>query len=154
MISEQTDALILRVYPWSETSCVVSLYTRNYGKTSVLAKGAWRARSPFEGALDLLSTCRVVFIPKPGDALGLLTEAKLQRRFRPASRELIRLYCGYYVSESLDRLTEKDQAQPELYELASSTLEALSMKEKEPRAIVLRWELQLLRFEVRKSQVS
>jgi DNA repair protein RecO (recombination protein O) len=144
--TDQTDALVLRVYPWSETSCVVPMYTRAYGKVAVLAKGAWRPRSPFEGALDLLAIVRVVFIPKGGDALGLLTEAKLQRRFRPAHRDLLRLYCGYYVSEMLERMTERDQPQPEIYDLAEATLRGLSDPDAEPRAVVLRWELQLLRL--------
>jgi DNA repair protein RecO (recombination protein O) len=146
MTAEQTDAIVLRLFPFSESSCVVSLFTRDFGKQSVLAKGAWRQRSPFEGALDLLSICRVVFIPKAGDALGILTEAKLVERFRAGRQSLLRLYCGYYVSELLDRFTERSDAQPELYELATATLAALGDQQQEPRACILRWELQLLRL--------
>jgi DNA repair protein RecO (recombination protein O) len=146
MTSVQTDALVLRLTPWSESSCVVNLFTRELGKQGVVAKGAWRPRSPFEGALDLLSICRVVFLPKAGDALGVLTEAKLIQRYRIGRRDLLRLYCGYYVSELLDRFTEKGDPQPELYDLAAATLESLGDERNEPRACVLRWELQLLRL--------
>lgn len=146
MTAEQTDAIVLRLYPFSESSCVVSLFTRDFGKQSVLAKGAWRSRSPFEGALDLLSICRVVFLPKAGDALGILTEAKLVERFRAGRHSLLKLYCGYYVSELLDRFTERGDTQPELYDLAVTTLAALSDESQEPRACILRWELQLLRL--------
>lgn len=146
MAAEQTDALVLRIFPWSETSCIASIYTRNFGKLSVLAKGARRPKSPFEAALDLLSICRVVFIPKSGDSLYLLTEAKLLRRYRAGAADLLRLYSGYYVAELLDRLTDKGDDQPELFELASSTLLALANPEFDPRAIVLRLELQMLRM--------
>jgi DNA repair protein RecO (recombination protein O) len=144
--SEQTDAIILRVFPWSETSLVVSLYTRDFGKLSALAKGARRPKGPFEAALDLLSVCRVVFIPKANDALDILTEAKLQRRFRAGARDLLRLYAGYYVAELLDRLTDKGDSQPEIFELASATLESLENSAVDLPAIVLRWELQMLRL--------
>ena len=144
--AEQTDALVLRIYPWSETSCIASIYTRGFGKLSVLAKGARRPKSPFEAALDLLSICRVVFIPKSGDALDLLIEAKLVRRYRAGAANLLRLYSGYYVAELLDRLTDKGDEQPELFELAESTLIALANPELELRAIVLRLELQMLRM--------
>ncbi|MEZ6077582.1 MAG: hypothetical protein R3C56_18525 [Pirellulaceae bacterium] len=40
-----------------------------------------------------------MFIAKGSDALDLLTEAKLTRRFRGGARELLRLYAGYYVAE-------------------------------------------------------
>lgn len=146
MTSQQTDAIVLRVFPWSETSCIANLFTSENGKISVLAKGARRPKSPFEAALDLLSTCRIVFIPKAGDTLSLLTEAKLTKRFRAGERDLLRLYAGYYVAELLDRLTEKDDRQPELFELARVTLQALDAPSLDVRAIVLRWELQILRL--------
>lgn len=146
MTANKTDAIVLRLVPWSESSCIATLYCREFGKQSVIAKGAWRSKSPFEGALDLLAICRVVFLPKSGDALGLLTEAKLVERFRIGRRNLLRLYCGYYLSELLDRFTERDDPQPELYDLALDTLQSLSNEHLEPRACVLRWELQLLRL--------
>ena len=136
----------MRLVAWSESSCIATLYCRDFGKQAVIAKGAWRPRSPFEGALDLLATCRVVFLPKAGDALGTLTEAKLVERFRMGRLNLLRLYCGYYVSELLDRFTEKGESQPELYDLAVDTLYALGDERQEPRACVLRFELQLLRL--------
>ncbi len=145
MTAEQTDAIVLRSQLWSETSCIATLFTRDHGKTAVLAKGAWRPRSPFEGALDLLSICRVVFIPKSGEALGLLTEAKLTSRFRIGRQDLLRLYCGYYVAELLDRFTEKSDSNAELYELSEATLAALERPGSEPRAVILRYEMQLLR---------
>ena len=145
MSLEQTDAIVLRVHPWSETSLVVNLYTRDFGKLGLLAKGARRPKSPFEAALDLLSTCRVVFISKATDALDILTEAKLQRRYRAGERDLLRLYAGYYVSELLDRFTGRGDKQPELFELSVATLEALSDSALTVGAIVLRFELQLLR---------
>lgn len=146
MSLEETEAIVLRVYPWSETSCVATLYSHDHGKLSVLAKGARRPKSAFEAALDLLSICRVVFIAKSTDALDILTEAKLQRRFRAGSLGLLRLYCGYYVAELLDRCTDKGDRQPEIYQLARETLSCLEQPQLEPRAIVLRFELGLLRL--------
>ena len=142
---EQCDAIILRVYPWSETSCVATILTRSHGKIAALAKGARRPKSPFEAALDLLSVCRVVFIAKSADSLDILTEAKLRRRFRIGAKDLLRLYCGYYVAELLDRLTEKGEQHPQIFDLALSTLDNLELEELEPRAIILRFELQILR---------
>ncbi len=146
MSLEQSEAIVLRTYPWSETSLVVSLYTRQFGKLSMLAKGARRPKSPFEAALDLLSICRVVFIAKSSDALDILTEAKLERRFRAGSWDFLRLNCGYYVVELLDRLTDKGDQQPEIFDLARDTLTSLEDPACEPRAVVLRYELGLLRM--------
>jgi DNA repair protein RecO (recombination protein O) len=132
--------------PWSETSLIGSIYTRDHGKISVVAKGARRPKGPFEAALDLLSVCRVVFIEKSGDSLNLLTEAKLARRFRTVGGQLLRLYCAYYVVELLEKMTDEHVPQGELFDLAEETIRRLEQIESDPRATVLRFELQLLRL--------
>ena len=99
MTLEKTDAIVIRLVDFSETSCVVTLFSRHFGKIAALAKGARRPKGPFDSALDLLTVCRIVFLHKSSDALDLLTEAKMVRRFRSASRSLPHLYAAYYIAE-------------------------------------------------------
>lgn len=125
MPTDQSKAIVLRIVEFSETSLVVTLLTRDLGRVTAIAKGARRPRGPFEGALDLLAVCRVVVIRKRTDTLNLLTEAKLLRRFRGAERSLERTYAGYYLAEILRLVTEDDDPQPELYELAIRVLQSI-----------------------------
>lgn len=145
MASEKADALVLRVVEFSETSAVVTLFTREFGKVRALAKGARRPKGPFESSLDLLSLCRIVFLRKSSDALDLLTEARLMRRFRPAGRDLANLYAGYYVAELLGELTDDGDPHPELFAAAESTLSDLSVA-RTIAPLVLRFELVALRL--------
>jgi DNA repair protein RecO (recombination protein O) len=145
MPAEQATALVLRTVDFSESSLVVTLFTREFGKIQGLAKGAKRLKGPFESAIDLLAVCRIVFLRKSSDALDLLTEAKLQRAFRPSSRSLSGLYAAYYVAELLDELTHDYDPHPELYDLADETLVALAGQEAVARR-VLRFELGALRL--------
>jgi DNA repair protein RecO (recombination protein O) len=50
-----TQAVVLRTYPYSETSKIVRLATRDYGVQSAIAKGVLRPRSQFGAALETLS---------------------------------------------------------------------------------------------------
>lgn len=122
MSAETTTAIVLRTIDFSETSLIVTLLTREFGRLSAMAKGARRPKGSFEGSLDLLGVCRVVVIRKSSDALDLLTEAKLQRRFRGAEKSLERLYGGYYIAEMLRLLTDDHDPHPDLYDLALRTL--------------------------------
>lgn len=139
MATEKTSAIVLRLIDFSESSCVATLFTRDFGRIAALAKGARRAKGPFDSALDLLAVCRIVFIHKSSEALDLLTEAKLQRRFRAASRDLSRLYAGYYVAELLMELTELGDPHPELYDEAERSLAELDL-DGEVAEIVLHFE--------------
>ena len=145
MPTEKASAIVIRSVEFSETSLVVTLFTREFGKLGALAKGARRLKGPFESALDLLALCRIVFLHKSSDALDLLTEAKLLRRFRPAGHDLSGLYAGYYVAELLGALTDEDDPHPELFDLADETLAALSAGEPVAKRIV-RFELGALRL--------
>jgi DNA repair protein RecO (recombination protein O) len=144
MSTEKSLAIVLRVIEFSETSCVVRLFTREVGKISALAKGARRPKSPFEAALDLLAVCRIVFLHKSSETLDLLTEAKLERRFRAASRDLSRLYAGYYVAELLDCLTDAGDPHPDLFDAAEQALFDLD-HDGEIAPVVLRMEMTALR---------
>ncbi|MCU0978191.1 MAG: DNA repair protein RecO [Pirellulaceae bacterium] len=145
MSTEKTLAIVLRVVDFSETSCVVTLFTEQFGKIGTLAKGARRPKSPFDSALDLLAVCRIVFIDKAGDVLDLLTEARLERRFRSASRDLSRLYAGFYVAELLLELTDLGDPHPELYRRADETLLALD-RDGPVAGTVLSFEVTALRL--------
>lgn len=145
MSSEKASAIVIRSVEFSETSLVVTLFTREFGKIGALAKGARRLKGPFESALDLLALCRIVFLHKSSDALDLLTEAKLLRRFRLAGRDLSGLYAGYYVAELLNELTDDDDPHPDLFDLADETLAALAAGEPVGRWVV-RFELGALRL--------
>jgi DNA repair protein RecO (recombination protein O) len=140
MSSEKAAAIVLRTVDFSETSLVVTFFTREFGKIGALAKGARRLKNPFESALDVLTHCRIVFLHKSSEALDLVTEAKLLRRFRPDRRNLAGLYAGYYVAELLGELTDENDPHPELFDLADETLEALAAAD-----AVHRW---LARFEL------
>ena len=144
MPAEKSLAIVLRVVEFSETSCVVMLFTRDFGKVSALAKGARRPKSPFEAALDLLAVCRVVFLRKSSDVLDLLTEAKLERRFRAATRDLSRLYAGYYVIELLREMTDTHDPHETLFDAALGAIAALD-SDGDVFATVLRFELAALR---------
>ena len=99
-------SIVLRATPFGETSSVVTLLTRDCGKLRALAKGAWRPKSSFDGALDLLSTCQVLVLRKTSGGLDLLTEAFLENRFRVGGsyraflniRRNYHIPCHYYYS--------------------------------------------------------
>ena len=101
------SALVLRTTDWSETSRIATLWTREFGKVRVLAKGGRRLKSNFESALDLLTVCSIVFLRKSSGSLDLLTEAQVVERFPRLRADLPALYAGYYVAELLGGLDRR-----------------------------------------------
>jgi len=125
MAAEKARAIVVRAIPFGDTSAIVTLFTREFGKLRALAKGAWRPKGAFDAALDLLSTCQVLVLRKFTGGLDLLTEASLEHRFRVGG-SLAAFHGGMAVAELLDVLTAEGDPQPELFDVAHSTLRILS----------------------------
>ena len=144
MSAEKATALVLRTTDWSETSRIATLWTREFGKVRVLAKGGRRLKSNFESALDLLTVCGIVFLRKSSGALDLLTEARVERRFDQLRRHLPALNAGYYLAELLSDWTEDYDPHPALFDETLLALAAFGADANEETALALR----VARFEV------
>ena len=148
MPADKTLALVIPPFPFGETSSVVALFCREFGKLRALAKGAWRPKSSFDGGLDLLSMSQVLVLRKSSGGLDLLTEASLESRFRVGT-SLAAVLGGLHVAELLDVLTADADPQPELFDVAHATLRRLSDwrgDESSLAGILLSTELAILRI--------
>jgi len=148
MSAEKAQALVLRTTDWSETSRIATLWTREFGKVRVLAKGGRRLKSNFENALDLLTLCRIVFLRKSSSSLDLLTEAQVVERFPRLRTDLPALYAAYYIAELLSDWTEDYDPHPLLFDEALAALRALGQADTIAQCTgprLARFELVLLR---------
>jgi DNA repair protein RecO (recombination protein O) len=148
MPAEKTLAIVIRTIPFGETSSVVTIYCREFGKLRALAKGAWRPKSSFDGGLDLLSISQVLVLRKSSGGLDLLTEASLEHRFR-VGRSLMAVLGGLHVAELLDVLTADADPSRELFDVAYAALRQLSdwrVDDAPLAAVLLGFEWAMLRF--------
>jgi DNA repair protein RecO (recombination protein O) len=143
--AEKALALVLRTTDWSETSRIVTLWTREFGKVRALAKGGRRLKSNFENALDLLTLCSIVFLRKSSGGLELLTEAQVLERFAPLRTDLPALYAAYYVAELLADWTEEYDPHPALFDEAREVLRDLGRAGSAAGPRLARFDLVLLR---------
>jgi DNA repair protein RecO (recombination protein O) len=150
LAAEKATALVVRTTDWSETSRIATLWTREFGRVRVLAKGARRLKSSFDSALDLLTVCSIVLLRKSSGTLDLLTEAQVVKRFPQLRGDLQALYAGYYVAELLSEWTEDYDPHPALFDEALETLQDLGSstdrgKQSSAGMRVARFELAMLK---------
>ncbi len=75
MTALKTQAIVLRNRRFSESSLIVTLLSRDYGRLDVLAKGCRREKSPMFGHLDLYQKEEVLVLKRSQAGLDLLIEA-------------------------------------------------------------------------------
>ncbi len=72
------DAIVLRLWDFSETSQTAALFTRGQGAVRCLAKGSKRPKAKFSGGLELATRGEGVLIVKPTAELAQLIEWDLR----------------------------------------------------------------------------
>jgi DNA repair protein RecO (recombination protein O) len=129
---EAEPGYVLHSYPFKETSLVVELFTRDFGRVGLVAKGARRPSSPMRGALMAFQPLLLSWSGK--SELKVLHRAEWQGgRGQLVGLPLI---CGFYLNELLLRLMARDDPHAGLYGHYEAALGML--REGEPPAIVLR----------------
>lgn len=114
-------SFVIHTRPYSETSLFVELLSRQYGRLTVIAKGARRQKSKFRGVLlpfRLLSTGWAGKGEIP--VLTLAEPAELWSEMRGRS-----ILCGFYVNELVIKLLHRYDAHPGLFDDYAATMERL-----------------------------
>ena len=142
---EKTEAIALRIAPYSKTSQVVTWLTGKYGRLVTLLKGACRPKSVFLGQYDLFYTCELLFYRRERNTIHILKECypiKTRTVFRENWKAML---CASYLCDLVSRVSTDDHSQPELYDLLASSLDHLAVNGAKPQ--FLAWfELQLMQI--------
>jgi DNA repair protein RecO (recombination protein O) len=108
---QQQPAYVIHHHDYSETSLLLELFTRDYGRIGLIAKGARRAKN---GRRALLNPFTPLLIDWSGKGeLGVLTGVEASGAPLVLSGEA--LYCGFYVNELLIRLLHRHDAHAQLF---------------------------------------
>ena len=137
---DNQPVFVLHTYPFKETSLVVELFTREFGRISAVAKGARRPRSAMRGMLQS-------FQPLLGAWSGKLELKTLHSLDWYAGLLMLQgeaLMCGFYLNELLLRLLPREDPHEALFDEYAQTLISLSVAGNDSANILRRFELRLL----------
>ncbi|MEZ5394759.1 MAG: DNA repair protein RecO [Bryobacterales bacterium] len=99
MPARESEAFILRTYPFGEADLIVSYFTRDLGKLRGIAKGVRRPKSRFGAGLERLSHVKVFYYQKHTVELARIDKAEL---LDPP----LTMRADYPVSVALDYIAE------------------------------------------------
>ena len=81
MSSVKSSAIVLKSINWRDSSKIVTLFTRDEGKLSVIAKGARQSKSKYQGILESINLLEVVMYISANRKLQILGEISLENSF-------------------------------------------------------------------------
>lgn len=144
---ERDVAIVVRAVRYSETSQVVTLFTRRFGLVGMIAKGALRRDKKgfgkFDGGLDLLDLGECVFRHHPERELSTLTDWRLINGHLPLRTALRPIYLGMFAAELVSTAFEEHDAHASLFDRFAKLLALLPTPQQEE--VALAFELEVLR---------
>ena len=141
---ETTLAYVLRRVDYKESDRILTLFTRDRGKISALARGARKSNKRFSGALEPFLLLEVSVDDTKG-GMGILSESSLVSGAPGLSRSLERLNAASFVVEMLRESIPEDAPEPQLFDMLRETLRRIEETDGEAlRKTVVAFQLKLL----------
>jgi DNA repair protein RecO (recombination protein O) len=122
---KQSEALILRTYPFHEADLLVTLFTRADGKIRGVAKAAKRSKRRFGGALELLTHVVAHWEEKEKQELVRLDSCDIIASPLAAELTYPRTVALSYVAEVVDQLLPDREPSDDIFRLTLSVVTAL-----------------------------
>jgi DNA repair protein RecO (recombination protein O) len=117
-------AYVLHHRPYRDTSRILELFTRDYGRISLFARGARGARKGGASLVSVLQPFNRLLVSWSGRGeAGQLTGAEFDGGLAVLPPE--RLVNGFYLNELLLKLSARHDSHPEVFVLYAETIEAL-----------------------------
>jgi DNA repair protein RecO (recombination protein O) len=125
MSIQKSAAILLSKKEIRETSCIVALYTEDFGKIKGLIKGARGKQAVFGLYLQEFTEYDIVYYEKKRRTIYTVSECDLKKTFKRLNSDLERRLWGYYILELVDKLTPLEDRNTNIYQLLVETLDLL-----------------------------
>ncbi|MDO9063582.1 MAG: DNA repair protein RecO [Sulfuricella sp.] len=133
-------AYVLHTYPYRETSLIVEVFSRDFGRLPLMARGARRPKSAVRGLLLSFQPLSLSWFGKA--ELRTLHSAEWQ-----GGQPLLQgtaLICGFYLNELLLKLLHRDDPHEQLFLYYQETLQELARRT-DYAAVLRRFEMNFLK---------
>ncbi len=128
-----SSAILLRKRVFREHDFLLTIYTQQYGKLTVLGRGMQKSASKLAAhAADFFVVSDLRWVR--GTHFDTLTSAQIKQRFGGIITDLVRIGAGCRVLEAMDRWTREGVPEPTLW---TALIDALALIEDGPDPVAV-----------------
>jgi DNA repair protein RecO (recombination protein O) len=121
--SYTSEGIVLARKNYGEADRILVAYTKDFGRTTFIAKGVRRPKSRKRGHVEVFNLIKFQAIV--GRGLDLIMEAEVIDDFAQVRKSLKKISLAYYLAEVIGRITHEGEPNQELFNLMLGTLNKL-----------------------------
>lgn len=148
------EAIVLRRYPFRETSVTLSCLTDRFGKLKGLVKGLRTYPNRYRSAMEPMTVNRIVFYDTRTSSLHLISQCDLLSPLSELQRDIETARLAALCVDLVDAVAPLEDPQPTVYHLLKQTLERLALGGEDQSLLRLHFIVRLLRLSGFKPQLD
>ncbi|MEA1940491.1 MAG: DNA repair protein RecO [Candidatus Caldatribacteriota bacterium] len=137
----KTEGIVIKSTEYRDADKILSIYTKNYGKITAIAKGVRKTKSKFGSSLELLT--HSIFLIYKGRNIDIINQTEILESFFPISKQFIKFAFAINCAEVINKLCEDRETNRDLFFLLKETLHLLKTA-KEPKLLSLSFKWKVL----------
>lgn len=141
MSMEKAAGLVIKSINYGENDKIITLFTKESGKITAIAKGARNTKSIYVGVTQLFSYCNFVYYT--GRSFAYLNQAEMIESFHKLRNDLDKLSKAAYMAEVINQAYEEYESDESALRLILNLLYFMN------EGLVAKDEIILLTFQVK-----
>ena len=111
----KTEAVVLNKLNYGDTSIIVALFTKSYGKLSAIIKGGRSPKSKTSFIADPLNHLQIILYKKDNREIQILSSADIISHFPRIKEDLEKLKYSYAILELVKKLIPEHEVNERLF---------------------------------------
>lgn len=140
----RTEGIVLKEMRYKDTSKILSIYTKKYGKITAMARGAYRPKSKIIANTQPFSYNEYQLYK--GRNFYYINQADIIDSFYDIRERIERVVYGQYMLELIEKSMEEGQENPKLFMLLLKGLKILSNMDGDYLKFIIAYELKFISF--------
>src|SRR6187401_553078 len=125
MVSQSTPAIVLRAVNYGEADRIVTLFGRDTGRLSALARGARKSQRRFAGGLSLCALGSAAVRERPGADLATLERFDATESHAAFGSDVARMAHAAYAAELVGKMCAPRQVETAVFDWLAEFLRLL-----------------------------
>lgn len=137
---EKIEGIIIKTIDYGETNKIITIFSKNIGKFSALARGAKKPRSRMAAVAQPFILGQ--FFVYVNQGLSTIQQGEIIDSFRGIREDIVKTAYTAYITELTEKLLDEKSPDPFLYEQLHETMKWIAEKEDSEIPIMM-YELKL-----------
>lgn len=124
-MNRKTEGIVLRSRDYGEGNSIITIFSRDYGKISVMARGAKKPKSRLSSVSQPFTHAHYLFFQTHSSSMGTLSQGEIIQSFKLLRTDLTKTAYAAYFTELFDKIVDENDRSPVLFPLLLHSLQYL-----------------------------